>query len=118
MYHDIRDDWLILQCNTIISEEHVRHTSKRAVQSRQDALLNYYIERKETAANFIFGCTILFLLSSFQNPEVAPHISERLAGFCFEFFKKSSSTYVSNIKHQCISHSIIVAYHDNIPHIF
>lgn len=72
------------------SEERTRHGSKRGIQSRQDALLNYYTEKKETAANFVFCCAILLLLSSFQQPDLEPHISERLLTLAYEYFKKST----------------------------
>lgn len=77
----------------------MKQTFKKSAHSKQENdLIQYYTERKEVAADYIFCCVLLLLLSSFSEPELAPRTSELLENLCIQISKKSAQTTTSLVE--------------------
>ena len=69
----------------------MKQTFKKSLHSKQESeLIQVFTERKETAADYVFCCAILLLLSSFSEPDLATKTSELVENFCIQACKKSA----------------------------
>lgn len=69
----------------------MKQTFKKSIHSKQESeLIQLFTERKELAADYVFCCALLLLLSAFSEPELAPKTSELMENMCMQAFKRSA----------------------------